>query len=95
MGIEGHADAGRQRQLHDDRRRRRRWWRHDERTATAPPSWLAYVGVDDVRAKTAQAKSLGATVLQDVMEVGDFGTMSVIRDPTGATIAMWQSKPHG
>ena len=25
---------------------------------TAPPSWLAYVGVDDVRAKTAQAKSL-------------------------------------
>ena len=30
------------------------------------PHWLAYVGVDDVRAKTAQAKSLGATVLQDV-----------------------------
>jgi uncharacterized protein len=62
---------------------------------TAPPSWLAYVGVDDVRAKTAQAKSLGATVLQDIMEVGDFGTMSVIRDPTGAPIALWQSKPHG
>lgn len=61
----------------------------------APPSWLAYVGVDDVRAKTAQAKSLGATVLQDIMEVGDFGTMSVIRDPTGAPIALWQSKPHG
>ena len=29
------------------------------------------------------------------MEVGDFGTMSVIRDPTGAPIALWQSKPHG
>ncbi|HLW13758.1 MAG TPA: VOC family protein, partial [Casimicrobiaceae bacterium] len=28
--------------------------------STAPPNWLAYVGVDDVRAKTAQAKSLGA-----------------------------------
>lgn len=58
-----------------------------------PPHWLAYVGVDDVRAKTAQAKSLGATVLQDVMEVGEYGTMSVIRDPSGAAIAMWQPKP--
>lgn len=55
------------------------------------PHWLAYVGVDDVRAKTAQAKSLGATVLQDVMQVGEYGTMSVIRDPSGATIALWQS----
>lgn len=53
--------------------------------------WMAYVGVDDVRAKTAQAKALGATVLQDVLAVGDFGLMSVIRDPAGATIAMWQA----
>lgn len=57
----------------------------------AVPYWLAYVGVDDVRAKTAQAKSLGATVLQDVLAVGDFGLMSVIRDPAGATVAMWQA----
>ena len=61
----------------------------------APPSWLAYVGVDDVSAKTAQAKSLGATVLQDVMEVGEYGTMSVIRDPSGAVVAMWQGKKGG
>jgi predicted enzyme related to lactoylglutathione lyase len=26
------------------------------------------------------------------MEVGEYGTMSVIVDPTGATIAMWQPK---
>jgi predicted enzyme related to lactoylglutathione lyase len=56
------------------------------------PHWLAYVGVDDVRAKTAQAKSLGATVLQDVMQVAEYGTMSVIRDPSGAVIALWQGK---
>lgn len=59
---------------------------------SAPPHWLAYVGVDDVRAKTQQAKSLGATVLQDVMEVGEYGTMSVIRDPSGAVLALWQGK---
>ena len=60
--------------------------------SSAPPHWLAYVGVDDVRAKTTQAKALGATVLQDILEVGDFGVMCVIRDPSGAVIALWQGK---
>ena len=58
----------------------------------APPHWLAYVGVDDVRASTKKAQDLGAKVVQDVMEVGEHGTMSVITDPTGATVAMWQPK---
>ena len=58
---------------------------------SAPPHWLSYVGVADIRAKTAQARELGATVLQDVLQVGDFGLMSIIRDPTGATLAMWQA----
>jgi len=60
----------------------------------APPHWLAYVGVDDVRASTKKARDLGAKVIQDVMEVGEYGTMSVITDPTGATLALWQPKPH-
>jgi predicted enzyme related to lactoylglutathione lyase len=51
---------------------------------------MFYVGVDDVAAKTARAKELGATVLQDVMKIGDIGSMSVIKDPTGAVIAMFQ-----
>jgi predicted enzyme related to lactoylglutathione lyase len=55
-----------------------------------PPFWLAYVHVDDVAAATRRAKDLGATVTQDVMQVGDFGKMSVLRDPTGAHIALWQ-----
>lgn len=57
-----------------------------------PPHWLAYVGVDDIAASTLKARTLGATVLQDVMEVGDYGWLSVIRDPTGAVIAMWKPK---
>ena len=35
----------------------------------APSAWLAYVMVDDVRASTAKAKSLGATVMKDVTDV--------------------------
>lgn len=59
---------------------------------SVPSSWLAYVGVDDIEASTKKARELGATVVNDVMEVGDYGWMSVIVDPTGATIAMWKPK---
>ena len=59
-----------------------------------PPHWLAYVGVDDIAASTKRARELGATILQDVMEVGEYGFMSVVRDPTGATLALWKPKPR-
>jgi uncharacterized protein len=40
----------------------------------------------------AGAKSLGATVVRDVMEVMGEGSLSIIIDPTGATVGLWQSK---
>ena len=58
----------------------------------APTAWTAYVGVDDIRASTVEAKSLGAHVLRDVTEVLGQGWMSILVDPTGATIALWQAK---
>jgi len=58
----------------------------------APSSWLAYVQVDDIRAATDKATSLGATVMRDVMAVMDEGWLSIIRDPTGAALGLWQSK---
>ena len=61
----------------------------------APPHWLAYVGVDDIEAATKKAQTLGATVVQGVMKVGEYGMMSVIRDPTGAHIALWKSNGGG
>jgi uncharacterized protein len=57
-----------------------------------PPHWMAYVGVDDIRASTRKARDLGAKVLVDALEVGEHGTMSVIVDPTGATLALWQAQ---
>lgn len=58
-----------------------------------PPFWLAYVGVDDIAASTAKARELGATVLQDVMQVGSYGWLSVLKDPGGAVFAMWKPAP--
>ena len=59
----------------------------------APSAWLAYALVDDVRAATAKAKSLGATVMRDVTEVPNAGSFSIIIDPTGAALGLWQPKP--
>jgi uncharacterized protein len=58
----------------------------------APSMWLPYVGVDDINAATVKAKSLGAEIIVDVREVMGYGQMSVLRDPAGATIALWEAK---
>jgi uncharacterized protein len=60
----------------------------------APSMWLPYVLVDDIAASTAKAKSIGATIVQDVTEVADMGWMSIIMDPTGAALGLWQAKPR-
>ena len=57
-----------------------------------PSNWMAYVMVDDVKTATAKAKSLGATIAKDVTEVANYGWFSVIVDPTGAALGLWQSK---
>lgn len=51
--------------------------------------WLPYVQVDDVGAATKKALALGATVLKDKSR-GPAGEFSVVKDPGGAAIALWQ-----
>ena len=55
--------------------------------------WLCYVGVSDIHACTEKARSLGATVIHDSQEIPQVGWMSILQDPTGCSIAMFQSKP--
>jgi predicted enzyme related to lactoylglutathione lyase len=57
----------------------------------APSSWLAYVSVDDINAATEKARKLGATVMREPMEVMGAGWLSIIVDPTGATLGLWQA----
>jgi uncharacterized protein len=58
----------------------------------APSAWLAYVLVDDIAKATAKAKSLGAKVMRDVTPVMNMGSLSIIVDPTGAVLGLWQPK---
>jgi len=57
-----------------------------------PPVWGTYITVADVEASTAKAKQLGGTVMSEPMDVMDAGRMSVIQDPTGAILCLWQAK---
>ena len=58
----------------------------------APSFWLSYIHVDDIRAATKKAASLGGAVMRDVTEIPNSGEFSVITDPTGAHFALWQPK---
>ncbi|MDE1969626.1 MAG: VOC family protein [Alphaproteobacteria bacterium] len=58
----------------------------------AASAWLPYVLVADIKAATAKAKALGATIKRDVTEVPDAGYLSIVADPMGATLGMWQPK---
>ena len=58
-----------------------------------PTMWLAYVGVEDINASTEKAKSLGATIHKGPLEIPNIGWMTILADPTGATIALFQPKP--
>lgn len=54
--------------------------------------WLSYVGVEDIDVATEKAKSLGATVCIGPQEIPNVGWFTMITDPTGCTIAMFQPK---
>jgi predicted enzyme related to lactoylglutathione lyase len=58
----------------------------------APSAWLAYVLVDEIKAATEKARALGATIVQDVVEVPGMGWLSILIDPTGAALGLWQAK---
>ena len=56
----------------------------------APSFWLPYALVKDIHAATSKAASLGAVVMKDVSEVPGMGFLSIIKDPTGALLCLWQ-----
>jgi predicted enzyme related to lactoylglutathione lyase len=56
----------------------------------APSVWIPYVRVDDVVERTKKAKDSGARVLMDKQDIPGMGSFSIIADPTGALIGLWQ-----
>jgi predicted enzyme related to lactoylglutathione lyase len=59
---------------------------------TGNQGWLTYVGVKNIQESTDKARSLGATILMGPHQIPDVGSMTILQDPTGCTIAMFQPK---
>lgn len=57
-----------------------------------PSEWGVFLHVEDLAARTAKAKAAGGEVAMEDMTVGDSGTWSLVVDPTGAPISLWQPK---
>jgi predicted enzyme related to lactoylglutathione lyase len=59
-----------------------------------PPAWLNYVTVADADETAGEARDAGGTVFVEPMDVMDVGRFSVLADPTGAALGLWQPRRH-
>lgn len=59
-----------------------------------PPAWTTYLASDALDATAAKISEAGGQVFVPPMEIGDFGGMAVVADPTGAVFGLWSSGTH-
>lgn len=53
-----------------------------------PPTWGAYVTVDDVKAMQANVEKLGGKIISPPQDIPDIGCFMVIQDPQGAVLML-------
>jgi len=58
----------------------------------ADSAWMPYVLVKDIDVATKKAKKLRAKIVKGVSEVEGMGWLSIIVDPTGAMLGLWEPK---
>ncbi|MGW7202175.1 VOC family protein [Streptomyces sp. NPDC054837] len=56
--------------------------------------WCLYLASPDAAATAGKIRDNGGEVLMEPMAVGDFGTMCLGRDPSGAVFGVWQAGQH-
>lgn len=56
-----------------------------------PPRWMSYIMVEDLDATIKKVSSLNGHIKVPVTSIGQYGRFSVVKDPTGAYIALWES----
>ena len=66
----------------------------DQKQQGISPHWLSYVLVDDIDASARQAKELGGALSMGPFDVPNVGRMAMLRDPTGAVFALFQTGGH-
>jgi uncharacterized protein len=66
----------------------------EHRAAGLGPAWVPYVAAADADATCKQARALGAKLVVPPFDVLDQGRAALLRDPTGALVALWQARGH-
>ncbi|MER6565989.1 VOC family protein [Streptomyces sp. NPDC001093] len=56
--------------------------------------WCLYFASPDAAATAEKIRENGGEVLMEPMQVGDFGTMCLAREPSGAVFGVWQAGSH-
>jgi uncharacterized protein len=64
----------------------------EEERGSLTPHWSSYVSVEDVDALAPRVLELGGEVLAHPFDVMRSGRMTALRDPTGATVHLWQPR---
>jgi predicted enzyme related to lactoylglutathione lyase len=59
-----------------------------------PPHYMSHVATANADESAKKAQELGGTILMAPFDVMDQGRMAVLKDPTGASFAVWQPKQH-
>ena len=57
---------------------------------TGPTTWTVYLRTADIAGTVSRAESAGAQVVFPPMDVADLGSMTVLVDPAGASVGLWQ-----
>lgn len=62
--------------------------------AEGQSAWCLYFASKDAAATTAKVRTAGGEVVMEPMQVGDFGTMALAKEPSGAVFGVWQPGEH-
>ena len=57
-------------------------------TRSRPPSWYAYIAVDDVDACASRVEQLGGKIIEPPGDVPGVGRVCMLADPTGAVVRL-------
>ncbi|USQ84994.1 VOC family protein [Streptomyces phaeoluteigriseus] len=57
-------------------------------------AWCLYLAAEDATGTAARIRENGGEVLMGPMRVGEFGTMCLAREPSGAVFGVWQAGSH-
>ncbi len=60
----------------------------------APPHWMSHVVVGSLAETRARVAPLGGTILVEEIVVPTVGKMTIIQDPTGAVVSLFEPEPR-